>query len=624
MSETLSVEKEQAVGAVSGLRAFRLGRPRLETVVAMALIVGVVLWRAWAGYQWTFQGDDWHYVSFVERIPLLKLMGTPDNGHLMAGQFALVWVVTKIAPLNYAVAVSTLLIATFLAGILMWRFLIALFGHRAANLIPLAIFMLCPLSVPPILWWAAGLNIFPLQLFIVATLFAVLRYVRSPARGRLVAAGLAYAGGLLFWEKGLLILPLAFAFAVLFLGEGTGRARLRDVLFGRWHLWAVLGGLSAAYAAWYFAVSTGQHTTLPTLAQLWDLAATATGTTILTTALGGPWRVSPHGLAILYQVHGLAQLTVWAFCGAVVVGSMVRHRQAWRAWVLPALSVGLSVVLLAATRLNYFSPRVLALAPRYFAESVPVVALAVALAFMVPLDRVGDPGWERGLLPRRDGAVDLPPNRVRSPATWRAVAIGFVVVYAVSAMVTGSRMAGLAEQFSEKNWFASVRSELAAHPNASIFDGTIPRHAGGVFPPHLSLALEPIARAVRWNGPDAKMLMFDDGGRLRLVRVVGGVTGQIPTGSCNLPLQSGPITVPLDGRLPRGTWGVWIGYFASGTEDGVVTIDSETQPVELHKGLHSVILIHAGTASSVTIDPLDGRFCIGAIRVGTVAPGASE
>jgi len=97
------------------------------------LILGIVLW--------TFVAD-------AARTSFGRFVTMPYKGHLQPGQFAIAWLVSRIAPLNYTVAVFPVLLLTLAGGVLMWKFLVALFGDRPATLIPLAFLMLCPLTVP--------------------------------------------------------------------------------------------------------------------------------------------------------------------------------------------------------------------------------------------------------------------------------------------------------------------------------------------------------------------------------------------------------------------------------------------------------------------------------------------
>jgi hypothetical protein len=83
-----------------------------------------------------------------------------------------------------------------LAGLAALRLLRALFGERPAILIPLAVFLFCPLTMPALGEWSSGLESVPLQL---ATFMAQLILPDHSdvlhAERRLCAADRASGGG---------------------------------------------------------------------------------------------------------------------------------------------------------------------------------------------------------------------------------------------------------------------------------------------------------------------------------------------------------------------------------------------------------------------------------------------
>ncbi len=639
MAEAVAtVEKEERPNV--GARVVRIRVRSLDSLLAYGLIVAVVLWRTSAVLRSTFLQDDWVWVSRASLTPFLRYVTGQYNGHLQPGQFAWVWLVTKLAPLNYGLAVTPVLLTTFVGGVLMWKFLRALFGDRPANLVPLAVFMLCPLSVPPAMWWATGLGIIPLQVFIVATLFAVLRFVRSPSPGRLAAVGLVYAGALLWWEKSLLILPLAALFVLLFLGDGRGWARLRGVTAGRWQLWGVLGGISAAYLGWYLSVAKWQLTNRPTLVEVGRLANRTLGYTLIPTYVGGPWSVSHLSVSPWGFVNELARgprLITWALAAVLVMVSLVVRRAAWRAWVLPSVYASLCVLLVASGRLR-FAGYVIGEATRYVADSVPVFAIGLALAFMVPLERRNDPGWARRVIVLDRGQGDqglkgsAPPEPIQGTARsrWsssRSFALGLVLIYATSALITSFKMVAAPKGNSAKEWLATVKSEVALHPTASVVNDFVPSSAvlAVAFPEvaKFSRALAPITPHIRWNAPDEHMLMFDTTGHLRPVQVGRLTTARPgPVLGCGYLVNGAPVTVPLKGKLFSWNWGVSLSYASNAPALGFITVDGDRQLVRFLRGHHALTLVHIGTATTVTIEGGASRICVGDVVVGGLRPAA--
>jgi hypothetical protein len=323
--------------------------------------------------------------------------------------------------------------------------------------------------------------------------------------------------------------------------------------------------------------------------------------------------------------------------GAMVAASLVLRRQAWRAWILPVVYLAMSLALVAFGRLSLLGP-VLGLDTRYVADSVPVFAVALGLAFMTPLDRRADPAWGRRRLavsgPHE--ATDL-SDRTRTTllsrvqiGRWspRQLAIGVVVVYAISAMITSSRIAGLADAYSSKQWLGVVRAELASHPAASVVDGNLPSTAiqAVLFPDvaRLSVALAPIAPHIRWDAPSEHPLIFDASGHLRPAEVVPFTTGKpSQTPGCGYLVYRDPIVVPLEHDLSAWVWGVRFAYFTDTVAQGWVSTDGDRQDVQFLRGLHGLTLIHGGTAAAVTFWAGGNPVCVGWVQVGTVQPATN-
>jgi hypothetical protein len=626
MSSVTSSRNDVVPTAESPARVVRITARSLLWMVALGLILAAVLLRAWGAMQLSFLGDEWAWIARAADTPFLRYVGAPYNGHLQPGQFALVWGVTRLAPLNYAVAQGVVLAAVFGSGVLMWWFLESLFGPRPGNLAVLVVFLLCPLTVSGTLWWTTALSVVPFQIFLVATLFAVTAFVRAPTTGRLVAAGAVYAGGLLFWEKSVLILPTALLFALLFLGEGTGRARLRSATLGRWRLWAVLGAITAAYVALYLVVVSSPLDNRATPSDLWHLVATMMGSSVVPSLVGGPWAGSPLGVGVLHAASTTVRATAWGLVLAVVAASFVLRRQAWRAWTLALAYLGVCVALVAAGRLDAVGPQI-GLSSRYVADAVPVLALALGLTFMTPLDRRADPMWARRSFVIDRGGDGVLPERTRRWTPWVTVAVcgSLSLAFAASASITDVRIAQRGGERSAKAWLAAAKSELVANPTAAVVDSYLPSTAisSAVFPEaaKASRALAPIAPGIGWDAPAEQPLIFDRTGHLRPVAVSAAtVADPGPTRACGYLAFDTPVTVPLRRPALAWRWGVEMSYYTDRDADAFVTIDGDRQEVRLLRGVHHLVLIHEGRVPAVTIDTGGSPVCIGSLRVGELSP----
>jgi hypothetical protein len=614
-------------------RIVRIGGARFNTTVAVMMVAAVTLWRTWAVLQWSFVGDDWVLISEAARVPFLEFVTAPYEGHFMPGVSAIVWLLTRMAPLHHGFAVLPGLVVTFAAGLVFWLLLLELFGNRPANLVPLAIFLLCPLVLRPAFSVVAGLMTLTLELALVAMMLLVLRYVRRPSALRLVGLGFAYLLALLLWEKALLVLPLVVMFVLFYLGQGAGWDRIRSVTVGRWPLWAVLLGVTAVYVPTFVAVGGWliEGSTTPTL--LGRLVATTLGSSVVPSYLGGPWDVSVTAPDTLRELSGAASLATSAMFLAVVGVSLVARRQAWRAWTMLAVYVGMCIAILAAGRLSTIGP-VAGLDTRSVADSVPVFALAVALAYMVPVDRRGDAAWSDRYL-----VMDRPAGRqVSAPEQQRKQVIRLVsnvdapllvllliVAYGASSMTTAVRTASLASTSSRtKEWLANARTGLAEHPGAAVLDTFFPPETipvgsfadGG----RASSVLAPISRTTRWNAPGDRLFLFDEDGRLRPAVVNERTRLEAPSG-CVIAVSGGVDDATFEESLPAWEWGIHLAYTADGPTPGAVRIGaSPPQVVRFDEGTHDLILVHRGPVEAVTVHSADERVCVTEIGAGRLIP----
>jgi hypothetical protein len=580
--------------------------------------------------RWTFVADDFVFQHTAARTSFFHFVFQQYNGHLQPAQFALVWLVTRIAPLDYTAAVAPLVLVTFLAGVLMWMLLGELFGDRPENLLLLTVLLLCPLWLHSSFWWASSIFTVPFVALIVATLLVVLRYLRAPSTPRLVAVGVVYALALALTEKAVFLLPLAALLALLFTGPGSGWARLRSVGMGRWKVWAVLGLLTGAYLPWYMG-AVEQAPYLPTMSQMWRLISTAVGGSLIPASLGGPWAESGFPRQV-EEPASLVRVLLIGMAFGIIGISMVRYRQAWRAWVLCGVYLALSIAIVAVARLGalFGDPGASALQSRYFADSVPVLALSLGLAFMIPLDRRNDQSWSRSPPRLSDGSVapyrDEGGGNVEGGSGGRRPSFllgGLVIAYVVSAAITSTRMLGFAGTYSEaKTWLENVRSELRHHPVASVFDGNLPASVAPLSfqASRLSYSLSPITHHIRWNFPSDRMLIFDASGTLRPIVVTKEASAaQAVGGLCGHEVGAEPVTIKLTRSMPRAWWGVSISYAAERKTTGFVTVDGISQAVTFLSGRHDLTLVVEGRASTVTTSANRGVVCVSDLHVGYVA-----
>ena len=126
----------------------------------------------------------------------------------------------RISLYNWALASAVSLVLLAAAGLAAFRLLRTLFGNRPAILIPLAVYLLIPLTMPDLGWWSSAIESLPLQIATFMALNAQVHYVRTGRFRHAVAAAAWVVFGLIFFEKAMVLPALLFAVSSGFLIDG--------------------------------------------------------------------------------------------------------------------------------------------------------------------------------------------------------------------------------------------------------------------------------------------------------------------------------------------------------------------------------------------------------------------
>ena len=201
-------------------------------VAAAALIGSHLVVRAVIAFGGYFYWDDLILVGRAGTQPLLSAsyLFTDHDGHVMPAAFLLGGLITRAAPLVWTWPAVSLVLLQLIASLALLRALQVILGWRPVLLVPLCFALFTPLAVPAFAWWAAALNYLPMLAALSWVCADAILLVRTGNRRYAVTAVLAFAGGLLFFEKAAVIPFVAFTVAAL-LHHVTGEpAAVRTVL----------------------------------------------------------------------------------------------------------------------------------------------------------------------------------------------------------------------------------------------------------------------------------------------------------------------------------------------------------------------------------------------------------
>ena len=101
------------------------------------------------------------------------------------------------------------------------RVLRTLFGDRPAILIPLAVYLFCPLALAAVDWWSVAVQTLPLELSIFMAVDAHVRYLRGGRMRTAVAAAGWLLLGMATAQKGAVTPLLLFALTSAFFVRGA-------------------------------------------------------------------------------------------------------------------------------------------------------------------------------------------------------------------------------------------------------------------------------------------------------------------------------------------------------------------------------------------------------------------
>ena len=173
-------------------------------LVALALVIGQLAWRAVLLGRGYFTQDDFLMLTLGAQPLSLDLLMQDYSGHLFPGGFAIAWLHTHVAPLDWAVAVAEIVMLQLVASVLAWLVLCRLLPESWWRLPVLSTYLFCPLALWPVQWWAVAIQYLPVSIFLFLATWAMLHRLQEGSRWSGPLVVLASAAGLMFQERAVL------------------------------------------------------------------------------------------------------------------------------------------------------------------------------------------------------------------------------------------------------------------------------------------------------------------------------------------------------------------------------------------------------------------------------------
>jgi hypothetical protein len=593
------------------------------TLAAVALIACQLWLKADLLTHFFFRQDDFQLMDHAlssRFSPTFLLSINGGQGRLTPGDLAVTWVLVRLSLYDWTLASIVTIALLAAASFAMLRVLRQLFGNRPAILIPLAIYLFSPLTLPGLSFWAATMLWLPLQVSVLMALGSHVRYLRSGRFGHAIAAAAWLAVGMLFDEQGMLVPLLVFAVTSAYFVPGRWLRAARQAAATYWRAWVLYGVLMVSYIVLFVIElqSSAQQPHKPGLfSGVMTLISTMFRVSFVSAAFGGPWSWYSPGGDYGYAVETTPATQIcWALAIIVVGLSLWYRRHALRAWVILAcwiLLADVGPVIIA--RVSAISATILGLDLHYLADASPILALCVGLAFWPVI------GEER---PYRTGT---PPRRLLTPVSCLAVGC-----FLASSIWTGNLYLKDTSSAVPRSYIATARVALAkVQPGTVIVSGTTPPDV--MYAGYLGAAaqtsrvlgpLAPNSSRVRFTrqpqGLISNLMIFDSLGRLLPAVDIGTVSARPPARHGCWPVRS-VTTIPLTGRVYDYGWIVQL-YYSGPATTAALQLGTGVRDVVLPAGTHDVYVPVTGAGHAVQLRNLGAgpAACVSRLTVGLLYP----
>jgi len=600
----------RTVVAMSARPAVRVPGVAVAAAALIALHLAVRAILAFGGY---FYWDDLILVGRAGTQPLLSVsyLFTDHDGHVMPAAFLLGGATTRLAPLVWTWPAVSLVLLQLIASLALLRALRVILGWRPVLLIPLCFALFTPLAVPAFAWWAAALNYLPMVAAMAWVCADAILLVRTRNRRYALTGLLAYAGGLMFFEKAAVIPFAAFTVAALLCYVQGDRDAARTVWRRGRSLWLPALALTAAWVALYLLVVDQQRWSSD-LPMTWDLLRRSVTHGIVPGLVGGPWVWQRWAPASPWAVPPAPAMVLgWAALAAAVAVSLLRKQRLGPVWLAAAGYAVACQVPIYLMRSSAFTALELAQTLRYLPDLVVMLALLAAVGFCAP---------------NRTGSVWLDESGRR-----RSVVMGLAVAFVASSLFSTSTFLTSWQDNPTKAYLHNaIRGLAEAHASspAALLDQEVDplilqRVVG---PQNLASHMFALIRdRPEFSVSTDRLRMLDATGRMVdadvtwVRRIMPG-----PQPQCGYFVQpDAPVRMPLDGPLLPAEWTAELNYLAN-TEGSMVLslpVGPETK-VAVKPGLNRVYvrLSGAGDAIAVRADTAALAVCLASGPVGYLAP----
>lgn len=311
-----------------------------------------------------FIDDDYDHFINAATLPLLQVITTPIDIHYAPLHRLFSVLITKIAPLNFDVALAVLLMFHCLAIGLLYRLLQTLSASPVNTLIVL-LYSSSPFALDPLMWWSSGIHRFPYIFLSLVSLYTYVLYRKDFRWVHLACCLLAFLLALGFYSKALII-PLYVIGLELCLSPWSDfKSLCKRLIIGSCML-----ALSASYILWYLRCAPVMHAgpspSIPVGLEI-TLSYFKVFTGVLTFHKYESGSLLSAGLVVVLLI--------------AVVMSACKTRRALLIWVVLLSCVGMNFAIIAFSARGQAFGVFISYALRYYFEVMFLVALFMGLLY---------------------------------------------------------------------------------------------------------------------------------------------------------------------------------------------------------------------------------------------------
>ncbi|WP_243655129.1 hypothetical protein [Nocardia alba] len=609
---------------------------RVVLLIAAALIAAQLVLRGWVAASGFFYWDDFLLIGRVSSQPVLstELLFTSHDGHVMPLAFVLIWLVTEVAPLSWPAAVVVLTGLQLLASLAVLRLLVVLLGVRARLLGPLVFFLFVPLTVPAFAWWSAAVNALPLQIALAWVSADAVLLVRTGRRRYAASGAVVFAVALMFFEKSVVVLPVAFAAVVLTAYVTGGSARVAARRGGL--LWTAAGAVLLAWSACFlFVIQRPRGLSAPEHpGTLWSRALSDG---LVPALFGGPWRWERWQPATPWaDAPSVLAVLSWLALILFAVWTMRTRRRVAAIWVCAAGYGVLTIAPVVILRDGPSTAGLLLQSVRYFADFAVVATVALALIALAPR-RARSSSISRSNAHARQqvptsvesthtrtegGSAAIEASRAR-----RIVGISAIAAFLASSVYSTITFTRSWEPSPARTYVSGVRAALPGAADAPLLPQEVPWNVLNplAFPENMTdRVFAPLATSTTFAHSTPRLRMITDDGAIVDARVWWNraiVEGPEPRCGYRVPGTAGA-NLPLDGPMQIRDWTAQVNYNAARDGRIALSFEGETETIaDVRAGLNTVYIRLLGGGDTLRIRSLEEgqSLCVGAGPVGVAA-----